>query len=449
MKHNKSHKISKFQKSRKIRKTKKYAGNNITMQQRIKTLESLNPFKKREPTISSLQQVDSLSTEDILTKNSDNTEEYVGTASAIGAFSIISKTVIVGLTGVGLVTPAGPAIAIALIVVHKLAEYYKYNTILRQLLRDIMLILTECYRLNKLSDKINDVLFIYVYNNKIFDETILRKYDDNIKKQMVKYMSNFINEGVNVISNEEVEKKLDEPSLENNNTDLSTLLVRAKQNLVNKLKEIKGKTEEDQIFAPDDVLDKNNIDKNDKNILIGKITKDKAVEKRLYSKIKFLTVYLLDITPNEIISSIIKTFDTDTNLKNSDFGKLLTEVYEKRQSKTDFLMRGRRAFMRTVKSKMVIDRLIQELSVINGFYNLINNQNNLLMEYYSRELIPSEYKKIWKFIESLDEYKDFMISKESADEIFKKETKNIKNVTGVDEVAKVIENDTQPSDENL
>jgi hypothetical protein len=312
-----------------------------------------------------------------------------------------------------------------------------------------MLILTECYRLNKLSDKINDVLFIYVYNNKIFDETILRKYDDNIKKQMVKYMSNFINEGVNVISNEEVEKKLDEPSLENNNTDLSTLLVRAKQNLVNKLKEIKDKTEEDQIFAPDDVLDKNNIDKNDKNILIGKITKDKAVEKRLYSKIKFLTVYLLDITPNEIISSIIKTFDTDTNLKNSDFGKLLTEVYEKRQSKTDFLMRGRRAFMRTVKSKMVIDRLIQELSVINGFYNLINNQNNLLMEYYSRELIPSEYKKIWKFIESLDEYKDFMISKESADEIFKKETKNIKNVTGVDEVAKVIENDTQPSDENL
>jgi hypothetical protein len=215
------------------------------------------------------------------------------------------------------------------------------------------------------------------------------------------------------------------------------------------LKEIKGKTEEDQIFAPDDVLDKNNIDKNDKNILIGKITKDKAVEKRLYSKIKFLTVYLLDITPNEIISSIIKTFDRDTNLKNSDFGKLLTEVYEKRQSKTDFLMRGRRAFMRTVKSKMVIDRLIQELSVINGFYNLINNQNNLLMEYYSRELIPSEYKKIWKFIESLDEYKDFMISKESADEIFKKETKNIKDVTGVDEVAKVIENDTQPSDENL
>jgi hypothetical protein len=193
----------------------------------------------------------------------------------------------------------------------------------------------------------------------------------------------------------------------------------------------------------------NKYDKNDKNILIGKITKDKAVEKRLYSKIKFLTVYLLDITPNEIISSIIKTFDRDTNLKNSDFGKLLTEVYEKRQSKTDFLMRGRRAFMRTVKSKMVIDRLIQELSVINGFYNLINNQNNLLMEYYSRELIPSEYKKIWKFIESLDEYKDFMISKESADEIFKKETKNIKDVTGVDEVAKVIENDTQPSDENL
>jgi len=446
MKHSKSHKIRRIRKNKKIRKTLKRGGNK-TMQERINNLESLNPFKKREPTDSSLQKNHSLSTEDILTKNSENTEEYIGTASAIGAFSIISKTVIVGLTGVGLVTPAGPAIAIALIVVHKLAEYYKYNTILRQLLRDIMLILTECYRLNKLSDKINDVLFIYVYNNKIFDETILNKYDDNIKKQMMKYMSNFIPEGANVTSNQEVEKNINKPSYENNNTDLSTLLVTAKQNLIEKLKQIKGKNEEEQIFAPDDVLDKNNIDKNDPNILIGKITKDKAVEKRLYSKIKFLTVYLLDITPNEIISSILKTFDTDANLKNSDFGKLLTEVHEKRQSKADFFMRGRRAFMRTVKSKMVIDRLIQELSVINGFYNLINNQNSLLMEYYSRELIPSEYKKIWKFIESLDEYKDFMISKESADEIFEKETKNIKDVTGISEVAKVIENDTQVSDE--
>jgi hypothetical protein len=65
--------------------------------------------------------------------------------------------------------------------------------------------------------------------------------------------------------------------------------------------------------------------------------------------------------------------------------------------------------MRTVKSKMVTDKIVQELSVINGFFNLMKSQYDFQMDYYSRELKQTEYQKIWNFIERHDEYINFMI----------------------------------------
>ena len=316
-------------------------------------------------------------------------------AAVLSGTALVAKAVLLTLTAAGLTTPSGPAIAVLLLIIYELTELYKANQSLIKLMHDVMDIIINCYRLNELIDKSIEIFFIYIFNHKEFS-----KIQDKEK-----------------ISSNEYNK----------------LFKTAQANATHQIESYNKDSNKDNfIFAPNDVLEKNEI--NDKHhTLIGKLGKNKEIDSQLYDKIKLLTLYLLNLSPTTILEKLNK----DPKIQNSSFGKLLKEEIQTRNksfiSKTYAL--AERVYSRTGNPKNTINKIVKELSVINGYYNLMINQYNFQKEYYSREFLPSEYKKIWRFIERQEEYINFMIPQDPNTEILNivaNEKDNLKEVSDKD-----------------
>lgn len=366
-------KKSKKQNLRKTQNSKKK--HNKNMRRTHKGGFSLFSSTKPSPSTQAINPVANATTS-VLTQNAKDIAETAEKAALIGAVAVVAKTVIVGLTTVGLVSPAGPAIAVLLLVAHELAEIYKANKNLNKLMYDVMNIVSNCYRLNELIDKSVQVFFIYIFNHTALSNQI--EFNDVNAKTKTLIGETSVYKDLFSAAQTYAKKRVDEY---NNSTNKSTF-----------------------IFAPNDVLQKNNI--TDSLTLIGKLKKNADIDSRLYDKIKRLTLYLLDLSPTPMLTRL----NNDKNIHNSGFGKLLQIEMQKRNtimSKT--FSSANRFYKRTVSSKITTDKIVQELSVINGYYNLMKSQYDFQMDYYSRELLPVEYKKIWNFIERQDEYIYFMV----------------------------------------
>ena len=443
------------------------------------------------------------------TKESNNmlidfaADENIGRAAALGAAITISKAVIVGITAVGLASPVGPGVMVLLLVAHKLADIYKNNLILQKLMLDVMNILLNLYNLNAVIDKSVQIMFIYNFHYDGF-------YGSSNTNGLCKYPTNtkLLTELFNT-AKENAKKNIENKYNSNVKVDIANVsivdpTVLAKNNLY-----------ETTVNEKDNEKDNKTVKKS--ALLLGKISKNKDIEDRLFVRIQALTTFLLELSPTDLIVNLYNNPD----IQSSAFGDLLKNEYNQRglpknssdesqqtpqdgsqqkssdenihvdtnntkgnsnivstnvsnsqvqtaktsddakektlfgkfgQSIGDFgksamnntkkvynahipdmgVMRNartlRRVFMRTVKANTVISRIVQELSVINGFYSIMKSQYDFEMDYYSRILAKEEYTRIWEVIQSQPEYQKFMVpidAKSRVDGIIKDEWKNI------------------------
>ena len=166
-------------------------------------------------------------------------------------------------------------------------------------------------------------------------------------------------------------------------------------------------------FLPEDISKANNLLP---ETLIGKLKRDPNIDKKLVEKIDRLTIFLLTLMPTHMIEKLNKD-----NVKSTGFSKLLTDEYNKRKPQkasariSGLMATANRVYSRTIDSKVVTEQILRELTIISGFYTLMKSQYDYQMDYYSRELKESEYKKIWKLIEKQEEYIKFMVPPETKD----------------------------------
>lgn len=323
----------------------------------------------------------------------------VAIASTVGAVTIASKIVATGIIAAGVASPVGPGIILLLVLAHKLAEVYKAMKNLKELMLDIMRILSNMYRLNNLIDVSNKIFFIYFYNFDNFEDLV------RLKDKCV------------ALNNEEKEKK--EKDMNTKVIGLfKSALETAKKRVTNytnvkNVKKCNDSVNEDEcVLVTPAVLTQNDI--TSKCNLLGQISKDKDIERRLFEKITTLTTYLLELSPTPILQELNK----DTTITETGFGIILKDEVKKRvgddgNDKTakifDRISSIKRGFQRSFKGKATTDKMVQDLSVISGFYGLMKSQYDFEMDYYSRHLKPEEFKKIWEVIEVQSEYKTFMI----------------------------------------
>jgi hypothetical protein len=321
--------------------------------------------------------------------------DSVMVASAVGATTAIAKGAIVGLTALSLISPVGPAIAVVLVLAHQLAEIYKTSVNLNYLMQDIMIILTSIYKLNKLIDKSSKVMWIYMLNT---------DFDKIVQSNNVNIDDTF----------ETTQEPFKSTTKNPNSQDIFTVI---NTSLSNKLY--------------DDT-------KNNSN-LFGKIRKDPDIQARLYDKLQYLTVYLFSLSPTNLLT---KLYD-DQSVKQSGIGILIQNEFKRRGLNTDngspknrfgFFDKATgigRIFMRTLKGKSVTNKMVQDLCVINSYFNLMKSQYDFEWDYYARMLKKEEYDKIWNCIQNQQEYTNFMVKEDSkmiTEQIFVEEQGNFEAI---------------------
>ena len=431
-------------------------------------------------------------------KISKDRSNYAQRAAFTSGSMLGLKIVATAIISSSSITPAGPAILIVLIIARKLAQKYENNQILKNTMYDVMNIVSNCYRMNELLDKSIQTFFIYIFNHKHFYGLIKKDEIERIDKKINKKQKKLeekkekleedkkakLEEKKEKLEEDNKEKaKLEEDNKEKAKLEEDIIKLTSRKNELYQLPEsnfdilfkeatenAKGRVKEYQtgnklnfVFSPQDVFETNKIEEEDRtSSLIGKIQKNRDIDSRLFDKIKELTVFLLKLMPTPDIIELNK----DPKIKNSSFGDLLKEEMNKRnlirddKESTSFsekIQKGVSSVGKTISSasalalrmhKRIIDpektinKIVRDLSIINGFSILMKSQYDFQMDYYERELLPSEYKKIWNYIEKQDEYQFYLVPanvEDSVDIIYSKEFNSLNKLNSYEGAEKAVE----------
>jgi hypothetical protein len=321
------------------------------------------------------------------------------TASTIASVTFTAKAVVVGLSAIGIASPVGPGIAVALLIANELAKIYQANQNLLLVMQDMTIILSNIYKLNNLIDKSSKVFFIYMLQSQGEEQVRVTVDVANVFKTI----------------KSEIEQIPADNKLDNINARITNMLS-------------KNKSDNASIatITP-------------KETLFGQIRKDPDIQSRLYDKIQYLIVYLFDLSPTKTL----QTLYSDASVRNSGIGRLLETEFQKRGvvnttgekdtkianfqkapgttmfniAKSATTM-ANRAYMRTMEGKTVTNKMVQDLCIINGYFSLMKSQYDFEWDYYARMLKKEEYDRIWSVIQAQQEYKDFMV-KENMDDLTK------------------------------
>jgi hypothetical protein len=133
---------------------------------------------------------------------------------------------------------------------------------------------------------------------------------------------------------------------------------------------------------------------------------DASVIKILYEKMLYLFENLLEISPTEVITALVndKSINSNTELKD-----IIQIEYKNRNSgiKNAFASLNR-TFRRNVNSDKTTNRIVKNISIINGYFMIMKTQFDIASDYYQRNLPLETNSKIWKEIEADESFKDFL-----------------------------------------
>jgi hypothetical protein len=132
---------------------------------------------------------------------------------------------------------------------------------------------------------------------------------------------------------------------------------------------------------------------------------DSNVIKILYEKMLYLFENLLEISPTEVIKALVhdKSINSNRELNNI----IQSENANRVGIKNTFSSLGR-VLKRNVNADKTINRIIKNISVINGYFMIMKSQFDIAISYYQRHLPVETSAAIWKEIESGESFKDFL-----------------------------------------
>jgi hypothetical protein len=369
-------------------------------------------------------------------------------STGIAVAAVVGKIAVTALVGVGLSSPAMPAVAVLLLIAYELAEMFKNNLILSELMAETMTILSNIYKLNKLIDKRFQIYYIYIFNNIGF-ETLYAELDNAITAAATAPAPTLTTATTTTTATAATTTTTATDAAQTLNVQINKLVTNSYANtkntvaaaaaaaevtanndgnaLITKLLSASG------VFVNNNSSSKNENAKNEGNYMfLGKLVKDKEIDDGLYKKVTTLTKLLLELMPTTGLQAFKKKTSQNSG---TQFSSLLNKEIKQREGKSLRERASRvanfanRKYNTYVGATTTIAKIVQYLAVINGFFALLLGQYNTHIEYYSNTLDPDEYKKIWHVLIRQEEYISYISPTKGIEDsikIFAREKNNLK-----------------------
>ena len=288
-------------------------------------------------------------------------------AAVLSGVTLAGYGIITGLSATGVGLPLAGALAGVLLLSNKMASLYINNQKTKAVMYDVMNIISNCYRLNDVINKTMGIFTIYIYNQEGF-ATIITPFNDE--------------------------------------TQYKTLLEKAlteKAQSLGLVKQSGGGYKEEF-----------------KTNIVGKCNMNEDIKERIREKIEDLTNLLLLNATDRILSILQR----DPDVITSGFGDAVKKELDRRnQSMSKTLGKIKRGLDRTINSSSIQGDILKDLTIINGFFNILKSQYDMTLELYEREF-GEDWNKIWGIIQSTNEYINYMEPKDvrvASEEITKNE----------------------------
>jgi hypothetical protein len=288
-------------------------------------------------------------------------------AAVLSGVTLAGYGIITGLSATGVGLPLAGALAGVLLLSNKMASLYINNQKTKAVMYDVMNIISNCYRMNDVINKTMGIFTIYIYNQEGFATIITPFNDENQYKTLL-------------------EKALTE-----------------KAQSLGLIKQSGGGYKEEF-----------------KTNIVGKCNMNEDIKERIREKIEDLTNLLLLNATDRILSILQR----DPDVITSGFGDAVKKELDRRnQSMSKTLGKIKRGFDRTINSSSIQNDILKDLTIINGFFNILKSQYDMTLELYEREF-GEDWNKIWGIIQSTNEYINYMEPKDvrvASEEITKNE----------------------------
>ena len=311
------------------------------------------------------------------------------------------QAVIAGLAATGVGIPLAGLLGIILLLANKLALLFYYNLQLHSTLLDLLNIVSNCFRLNDLINYTTNIFTIYFFGGQ----------DD---KNLIKNLDT-----LTIDTDTDTYTSLLNKALENKKAQHSSLTVDKNSESIEEIGlEMTTITNANAIVNAKVVNSDQQPDK-----LIKWISPNVAIQQRLFDKLNDLTDLLLQIATNDMV----RTLKNDPTIMNSGMGNLINKVYTDRKlgitsdavaSMTRKFGRFSRGFNRAANGQFLQQQLINELTLVNGFFMLMKAQYDMTIDYYERNMDSDQWKEIWtKYIQNSSVYIEYLVPSDISEKI--------------------------------
>lgn len=348
----------------------------------------------------------------------------------------------------GLHSPAAPVIVGLVLVIYTIHKMRYNSKVLFELLPVASEIITNLYKLNELITKTENIMFLYLFNNGEF-ENIMKNVNNIDQASLSNSIKNSITsfkERVRTISN---------PTENTVYTNINPLIPK---NVIDKNTPINIEKKEEYQKAHFELL--------------GFISKDEKIYDEIKRLIIQLTIQLINLLTDQQVVELCKTTKNLSGnglselvkteyeqrlldgytITLKDNRKMLAKDYlaqptaqikpveqlgqEENGSKpeaqtlssTNFLSklnsfgtkvkditsrsinRIARGAKRVINAHTYSEKILRDLTIINSYYTILKSQYDLTMDYYSTNLLKSEYDKIHLMITLQPEYRNLLMT---------------------------------------
>ena len=309
------------------------------------------------------------------------------------------QAVIAGLAATGVGIPLAGLLGIILLLANKLALLFYYNLQLHSTLLDLLNIVSNCFRLNDLINYTTNIFTIYFFGRQD-DKNLIENLDTLTIDTYTSLLNKALENKKAQHSSLTVDKNSE--SIEEIGVEMTTI-TNANANAIVNAKVVNSDQQPDK--------------------LIKWISPNVAIQQRLFDKLNDLTDLLLQIATNDMV----RTLKNDPTIMNSGMGNLINKVYTDRKlgitgdavaSMTRKFGRFSRGFNRAANGQFLQQQLINELTLVNGFFMLMKAQYDMTIDYYERSMDSDQWKEIWtKYIQNSSVYIEYLVPSDISEKI--------------------------------
>ena len=359
------------------RRTKKLRGGQI-----VRGGEDTPPPQPPPPTLGT-EAKNNTYTNTFVSKAANSTAAATDLLANVATATAVGQATVVALSGTGVGLPVAGILAVALLLVNKLATLMADNLMFIGVLYDTTNIITNYYLLYDFIEIRNFILQLTLFYKR-------NPQNPNTNTFLTKFIS------TTPTTNQELRKEL-EPQINN-------------------------------MYA---YLKSNNTTPTQNYIILNEDIKSRIVE-----KLSVITKSLLELSPNNIIQILLQDQTLHAGLKT-----LITEEAKKRGlnpdgSKSSYMIFRKlgklsRGIKRATSSKYYQDIIIKDLTIMGNYFMLLKSQQDEGLMYYRQELKTAEgqelktaegqelktaegsvlnYNNVWKYIENTKEYRDYLFA---------------------------------------